>query len=75
MTRHESIEKLNSHLEHMNDEEIERLVISLEHTGKLTVIPGDGRKVGRHKPLPMKPGSQPSEDIIREARDSRENAL
>jgi hypothetical protein len=71
MTRHEEIEKLNQQLNAENAD----LRLMLGQKISLTFIPGDGRKVGQRKPLPLKPGSPSSEDLIREARDSREDAL
>jgi hypothetical protein len=73
MTRHETLEKLNHRLEHLDTERLEQLLKDLEGDG-LEIIPGHGRKIGRQKPVPMK-SDQGSEHIIREARDQRENNL
>ena len=73
MTRYETIEAINQRLEQLETERLEQLLETLE-TQKLEGIPGDGRKIGRHKPIPVKSNTG-SEGIIREARDNRENDL
>jgi hypothetical protein len=74
MTRQETLERINRLLKDLDKETLQELLSGLEHQTTLTVLPSKGGKIGRHKPLQVKEGRQ-SEDIIREARDSRENAL
>jgi hypothetical protein len=70
MPRREIIKAINQRLEQLETERLEQLLETLE-TEKLEVIPGDGRKMGRYKPVPVK-SDVGSEQIIHEARDSRE---
>jgi hypothetical protein len=73
MTRHDTLEKINHHLKHWETERLEQFLENLETT-RLEILPGKGGKIGRHKPVPVK-SKIGSEQIIREARDSRENKL
>ncbi len=74
MTRHEAIEKIDRVLECLDTGTLQRLLADLEYYQKLSIIPSKGGRIGRYKPLPVKEGRN-SEEIIREARDSRENTL
>jgi hypothetical protein len=69
MTRHKIIEAINHRLEQLETRRLKQLLETFETT-RLEILPGKGRKIGRHKPVPVK-SNMGSEQIIREARDSR----
>jgi hypothetical protein len=73
MTRHEAIEAINKHLEHLDTDKLEKVLKDLE-VEKLELTGGEGGKIGQRKPVPMM-GDKGSEHIIREARNSREHSL
>jgi hypothetical protein len=73
MTRHETLEKINHHLEHWETKKLEQLLENLE-VQTLEILPGRGGKIGRHKPVLVK-SKTGSEQIIREARDNRQSKL